>query len=135
MADFVKHNDDYPYLENTPDIYKIGDLPAPSLLYKKEVDGYPYLEGFPEIILFNSPTPYLMYKIDGAYDGVPHLDYPKMYDIFTKPIPSIYYSPNKYKKTVHTVMVQKVRHSVTVQKNVPQTVMIKQPKQQFISVI
>lgn len=126
MADFVKHNEDYPYLENAPDIYKIGESPAPSLLYKKEVDGYPYLEGFPEVIQFNSPTPFLMYKIDGAYDGVPHLDYPKMYDIFTKPIPSIYYSPNKYKKTTYTV---------TIQENKSQTVVLKQQKQQFISVI
>lgn len=123
MTDFIKHSDDYPYLENTPEFYKIGDSPAPSLLYKKEVDGYPYLEGFPDIILFNSPTPYLMYKIDGAYDGIPHLDYPKMYDIFTKPIPSIYYSPNKYKKTAYTV---------TIQENKSQTVVLKQQKQQFI---
>ena len=123
MADYIQYEGQYPELENAPEIITIGTKPTPSVLYVQEDNDYPTISELPDLINFNPPTPFLLYMQKDSY---PYFDTPDMYELFTKPVPFIFRTENKAKKTVHKVIVQKTK---------PQTVIITKHKQQFISMI
>ena len=132
--DFVT-NDGYPFIEALPERI-VANEPIPYIAYNQDY-GYPYFKGLPSFLGFNSPYPESYYAQDFVTnDGYPFFDLPKMIDVMSRPVPSIYYKPNTAKKTTHIIMIPKQdEYKVVVPSYKVQTITIAQHKQQFISMI
>lgn len=115
MADFYQRDGEFPRLFDEPIIYELFESPEPITLFRQAEDDFPRRINVPEIHEFNSPTPYLIFaQRDDKYDGFPYLNFPKMYEIFTKPLPYIYFHPNKAKKKQYTIIVSNYSEKITV---------------------
>ena len=99
MSNFYQRDGEFPRLFDEPIMHKLYEHPEPRMLFRQAEDELPRILYVPETYEFNPPTPYLIFaQRNDKYDGFPYLNFPKMYDIFTKPLPYIYFHPNKAKK-------------------------------------
>lgn len=129
--DFVT-NDGYPFIEALPERIVFNE-PIPYTAFNQDY-GYPYLKGLPPFLGFNSPYPESYYAQDFVTnDGYPFFDLPKMIDVMSRPVPSIYYKPNTAKKTTHIITIPKQDVFTVTITNHKQTIISNQRKNTMIA--
>lgn len=115
MADFVQRENEYPRLPDVPELIHKSS-PYPFMLYVQADSEYPRIAGLPEVVPIEPPTPYLLYMQNvKVNNGYPYIDTPKMYKIFSKPLPFLFFKPNTSKRQEFKIIIDNAPNHIVVQ--------------------